>query len=109
MERKEMLRATWVEEAQKRFGLDEMGWKFICPACGHVASVQDWKDAGAPQGAVAFSCLGRYTGDPKKAADAAFRQAGGPCNYTGGGLIGLNPVRVVFEDGKTSDHFDFAP
>lgn len=109
MEHRKLKHSEWIEEAQTRFGLDAMGWKFVCPSCGHVASVRDWKDAGAPQGAVAFSCIGRYTGDQKKAADAAFKRSGGPCNYTGGGLIGINPVTVIFEDGKSADYFEFAP
>ncbi len=94
-----MTHAEWKAEGQRRFGIDPRAWRFVCPSCGHVASVQDWKDAGAPDGAVAFSCLGRYTGDNKAAADKAFKHAGGPCNYTGGGLFRLNPVEVDFEDG----------
>lgn len=91
--------AEWMAEAKRRFGDDPMNWQFVCPSCGHVASVKDWKDAGAPEGAVAFSCVGRYTGDGKAAEDKAFKHGGGPCNYTGGGLFRLNPVGVVFEDG----------
>ena len=68
-----------------------MDWKFVCPSCRHVASVKDWKDAGAPEGAIAFSCIGRYTG---AGGDKTFRGAGGPCDYAGGGLFGLNPVEV---------------
>jgi len=90
----------WKAEGQRMFGEDKRTWRFVCPSCGHIASVQDWMDAGAPDGAVAFSCIGRYTGDGKVAADKAFKHAGGPCNYTGGGLFGLNPVEVYFEDGS---------
>ena len=94
-----MTHDEWLAEAQRRFGDDPMAWQFVCPSCGHVASVKDWKDAGAPEGAVAFSCLGRYTGDRKSAEDKAFKQGGGPCNYTGGGLFRLNPVAVDLGDG----------
>ena len=96
--------ADWKAEAVRRFGADPLGWKFVCPSCGHVASVKDWKDAGAPEGAVAFSCIGRYTG----ADDAkTFGRVGGHCNYTGGGLFRLNPVEVEFE-GKVEAVFAFA-
>ena len=91
--------AEWLAEAQRRFGNDPMAWRFVCPSCGHDASVKDWKDAGAPEGAVAFSCVGRYTGDGKSAAANAFKHGGGPCNYTGGGLFRLNPVAVDYGDG----------
>lgn len=93
-----MTHAEWLAEAKERFGDDPLDWKFVCPSCGHIASVRNWKEAGAPEGAVAFSCVGRYAGDTKEVADKAFRHNGGPCNYTSGGLLKLNPVLVVFGD-----------
>ena len=93
----------WLAEAKKRFGEDAHNWKFVCPSCGHVASVKDWKEAGAPEGAVAFSCIGRYTESKKVLGD----KTGGPCNYTGGGLFRLNPVTVE-SDGEKHEVFDFA-
>lgn len=98
----------WKKEARERFGDDPSGWRFVCPSCGHVAAVKDWDVAGAPRRAVAFSCVGRYLPDAKAAADAAFRNEGGPCNYTGGGLLKLNPVRVRFDDGEEMRAFEFA-
>lgn len=97
--------AEWTAEAGRRFGADPMGWRFVCPSCGHVAAVREWRDAGAPEGAVAFSCVGRWLN-----ADGtrAFAGVGGPCNYAGGGFIGLNPVAVDF-DGREHRVFDFAP
>ena len=38
-----MTHAEWLAEATRRFGDDPMAWKFVCPSCGHIASVQDWK------------------------------------------------------------------
>ena len=98
----------WTAEAKRRFGDDPMMWKFRCPACGHVAVVADWKSAGAPQEAVAFSCVGRWW----TACRDAFSNVGdpGPCNYAGGGLISLNPVRVDADGRGDYSHrvFDFA-
>jgi len=94
----------WEKEAIRRFGQDPMRWKFVCPSCGYVASVQDWKDAGATEGHVAFSCIGRNLGSEKE----IFDKTGGPCNYAGGGLFGLNPVEVVFPEGKVIRVFNFA-
>lgn len=37
----------WRDRAVQLFGADEMNWRFVCPGCGW-ASVQDWKNAGAP-------------------------------------------------------------
>lgn len=96
--------AEWREEAERLFGPDPLKWRFRCPACGHVATVQDWKDAGAPEGAVAFSCVGRWAGAKRE----AFAKGEGPCNYAGGGLFAINPIRVVDGD---NEHcvFEFAP
>ena len=96
---------AWVAAGRERYGDDQDAWRFRCPSCGHVAAVSDWRAAGAPMGAVAFSCVGRWDESvtAERAAANAFKGRGGPCNYAGGGLFGLNPVDV---DGH--DVFDFA-
>ena len=86
-----MTKEEFTKEAIKRFGPDPMNWKFKCPSCGYVASVQDYKDAGAHSGNAGFSCIGRYL--PGHCQDA-FTKGPGPCNYAGGGLIGINPVEI---------------
>lgn len=89
---RELTFEQWNEEGERRFGTDRAKWRFVCPVCKHVASAQDWRDAGAPEGALAFSCVGRWLEAPRR----AFEDSGvGPCNYAGGGLFRLNPVRVV--------------
>lgn len=96
----------WKAEGEKRFGPERSKWKFVCPTCGTVTSVAEWRAAGAPEGAVGFSCIGRYKG----VARDAFRNTGqGPCNYTGGGLFKLNPVTVKTPDGGAIQMFEFAP
>lgn len=96
----------WRAEATRLFGNDEMKWAFICPCCKHVATVQDYKDAGAPVTAVAFSCVGRWSGAKRE----AFLSGGGdgPCNYAGGGLFSISPVRVITEEGKEINVFEYA-
>lgn len=80
---------AWHTEGVRRFGTDELLWRFVCPACGHVASV-------------AFSCVGRFL----KGSREAFGGKGpGPCNYSGGGLFGLNPVSIK---GRVNRVFAFA-
>lgn len=96
-----MTQEEWFAEGTRLFGDDVMKWRFVCPSCGHIASVQDWKDAGAPEGAVAFSCVGRYL--PER-SEAFGGKGSGPCNYAGGGLFIIHPVNV--EGRKT---FSFAP
>lgn len=75
----------WMEEGKKRFGEDIMKWKFKCPMCGHVASIQEFKDAGAEDPNCAYTeCLGRYTGkgSPQKGDSSG-------CNWAAYGLFGI--------------------
>lgn len=104
--------AEWRAKAAELFGEDVMRWKFVCPVCRHVASVQDWKDAAAPEQAAAFSCVGRWIGANPEIAKGDVGPNGiegkGPCNYAGGGLFQLNPVSVIDPDGREMKAFAFA-
>lgn len=101
---REMTLDEWNAEGERRFGPDRMKWRFVCPVCGHVATTEDWKKAGATEGAVAFSCVGRWI----EGSRAAFEGKGvGPCTYAGGGLFRLNPVRIRVQE-KVHELFDFA-
>lgn len=103
MSKRTMTHAEWDAEAKRRFGDNMKKWRFVCPCCGYVASIDDWASVGAFN-ALAFSCVGRWVGAQRD----AFGKGKGPCNYAGGGLLGLNPVRVTFADGTHQDVFDFA-
>jgi len=100
MNRRTVTLEQYIAEAVAKFGEDRNNWRFICPACGHVASVAEYEAAGAPEGAVGFSCIGRWSG----ASREAFGEGEGPCNYAGGGLIGLNPVYIE----GCGHYFEFA-
>ena len=89
-----MTKEEWEAEGKRRFGPDRMKWKFRCPVCKRTTSVQEWKDAGASEGEIGFSCVGRHRDDVE-------------CDYAGGGLFRLNPVAVEHE-GNTFHFFDFA-
>lgn len=93
----------YIAEAKERFGEDTMAWKFVCPACGHVASAADYKATGAPEGAVGFSCIGRWSGTARRTAFGD-KNKPGPCDYTGGGLFRISPVEI---EGH-GRYFDFA-
>lgn len=102
-DRAAMTHEEWQAEGKRIFGDDMSKWRFVCPVCAHEASVKDWEDAGAPRGAFAFSCVGRYLG-----AESFAGKGEGPCNYAGGGLFQLNPVEVVDEFGLSMKVFAFA-
>jgi len=103
MPNKTMTLEEWRAEAVQRFGEDVDDWAFICPVCRRVQCTREYRDAGAPPEAVAFSCIGRWM----KAGPFAGDNSNG-CNYAGGGLIRLNPVTVVSDEGAQMA-FDFAP
>lgn len=102
----DMTYEEWKAEAIRRFGDDPFSWKFKCPSCGHVASVKEYKDAGAKESQAGFSCIGRFM--PGVGDKNTFKEAGGPCNYAGGGLfITINPIKVTRDD-KVMMVFEFA-
>lgn len=39
---KEVSQADWLAEGEKLFGTDPRKWKFKCPNCGHVQSMEDF-------------------------------------------------------------------
>lgn len=96
-----LTKAEWEAEGEHRFGPDRMKWRFVCPVCKHVQTPEDYKAAGAPETAIAFSCVGRWVEGAHKAFE---RTQNGPCNYAGGGLFRLNPVQIDGEYG----YFEFA-
>ncbi len=87
-----MTKEEFFAEGERRFGPDKKKWKFVCPVCGYVASIEDWLNAGG-ENMIAFSCIGRLIG----------KKEGGPCDYAGGGLLRFNPLEV---DGE--HYFNFA-
>jgi hypothetical protein len=97
----------WKKEGERRFGSDVMKWKFKCPMCGHIASVEDFKVAGAedPANSAYEECIGRYTGkgSPKE-GDAS------GCNWAAYGLFGIpKGGTYVFTGPEQGAHiFDFA-
>lgn len=83
-----------------------MKWKFKCPMCGHVATVEEFKEVGADSPDCAYvECIGRYTGkgSPKNNDSSG-------CNWCAYGLFGIpkGGVKVKTDDGDTKHIFDFA-
>ena len=106
-----MTMEEWHTEARRRFGDKARYWKFVCPACGFVQSgeiFEELTDLTRDEIVkyLAFSCVGRWLkdGTPRD----AFAKDDGPCNYAGGGLIGLNPIAVSTPDGEVHRRFAFA-
>lgn len=87
-----------LSEAIERFGSDPMDFKFICPHCGDVAAIRDFRDAGADPGRAGQECIGRHLGalDKSKHPSAeAYRKAGNRgCDWAAYGLF-RGPWEIV--------------
>ncbi|MBR1660545.1 MAG: hypothetical protein IJ705_09535 [Oscillospiraceae bacterium] len=96
----------WRVEGVRRFGRNIRKWRFKCPMCGHVASVQDFIDAGANSAECAYQeCLGRYTG---KGAPKEGDSTG--CDWAAYGLFGIPKEHdvIVLESGVEMHVYPFA-
>lgn len=80
--------SDWKKELIERFGENSENWKFVCPVCGHVQSIADFKAIGRDGNYVYQCCIGRFTGNNDKTGVKG-------CNYTVNGLISLNTTTVI--------------
>ena len=100
----------WMAEGKKRFGDDFTEWRFVCPICGNVAAVGDfkpYKHQGATSDTATEQCFGRFTGTLHKAF-ATRAELGRPCDYALFGLFRLPGVIVVMPEGDERMAFAFA-
>lgn len=93
----------WFEKGKSLFGPDREDWRWKCPLCGHTASSKEYLDAGAPEGAIGYSCIGRFLDKPKP----AFVKGPGPCDYAGGGLFEFNPITIIDHNQRDHHYFEF--
>lgn len=108
----------FLAEAQKRFGPNVRNWKFVCPACGTVQSVQQLLDVVLKSGGtkddvhgyIGFSCIGRFTrqGDAGISAKHRGEKWDRGCNWTLGGLLQIHTLEVEIE-GRRRPTFELAP
>lgn len=98
----------WLQEGKQRFGEDFTNWKFKCPACGHVATGQEFKDLGAEPNDMYTVCIGRING--KGTDGMKGKDEGNGCNWAAFGLFGnLGKGRIVITpENKEVQVFDFA-
>lgn len=109
MDKKEITYEEWEKTGKSLYGVDKKNWKFKCPNCGFVQTYNDFIEKGEEykkdaQGMTGFSCIGRIMEDCK--GELGNKKA--PCNYAGGGLFQLNPVKIKYPNGETFQSFDFA-
>jgi hypothetical protein len=113
-----MTRQEWMAQGRELFGAEPRDWKVVCPVCATVQSCRDFEEhTDIPKeqisGYMGFSCIGRYAKggcehkglSGEAAKPGPHRRLG--CDYAGGGLFKLNPVRVT-HDGREHQVFAFA-
>lgn len=115
---KTMTQDELLEEAKARFGEKAGNWKFVCPLCGTVQSLQQLLDAVIASGGtmddfygyIGFSCIGRFTrqGDAGIAAKNRGEKWDKGCNWTLGGLLRCHELEVVMPDGQKRPTFELA-
>ncbi len=106
-----MTHDAWLAEGTRRFGENFDDWKFICPICGNIAAVADFKpfkDVGATPDSATNQCIGRFNGSPYRAFGNSLKERGKPCDYALFGLFRLPGVIVKAADGKEIMAFAFA-
>jgi len=111
---KTMTEAEWNAEGERLFGPDRFKWRFVCPQCGNVASVEDFrafKEFGATTESATKECIGRYFPKTERggwSSEHCNPDIKKPCDYAGYGLIGLSPVRIERGGEKLTKCFAFA-
>lgn len=87
---------------------------FRCPACNTIQNGNDLMAAGAGgtfsevEKFLGFSCVGRWTdaGPPTRDSKPAAGKHG--CNWTLGGLLNINELDVIHDDGEKCPRFELA-
>jgi len=113
-----MTHEAFLEEAKRRFGPNARRWKFVCPACGTVHSVQQLIDAVLANGGhlenvqrlAGSICIGRLTGKGDQGIHAKNRGETWDkgCNWTLGGLLRIHTLEVIYPDGTVLPTFELA-
>ncbi|MBR1800661.1 MAG: hypothetical protein IJ767_04100 [Bacteroidaceae bacterium] len=89
--------AEWLSEGERLYGKEKLDWRFRCPACGHVQTMRQFKEAGLDPELAYLNCASRH------------KLGGKPdCKWTIGGLLRVGGRYVI--DAKYRPHliFEFA-
>ena len=82
-----VLYANWLKEGTRLYGPDMLDWRLKCPACGHVQTLREFRDAGVEEERAFTCCASR------------FGFGGRPdCKWTTGGLLRIGGVYVIRPD-----------
>lgn len=99
LERVQYTQEEWMAKGHELYGEDKKKWRFVCPMCGNIQSVESMKENNPSIGddtlqSINFNCEGRYTPNVG-------------CDWTLGGLLQIHTVEIL-ADGKAYFSFAFA-
>ena len=77
----------WMKEGIRLYGPNMLDWRFKCPMCGHVQSLQDFHDVGIEPDNGITCCASRFNLGGNKT-----------CKWTTGGLLRIGGVYVIRPD-----------
>lgn len=90
--------ATWEAKGEQLFGTNKEDWRFVCPACGHVASIAkiraELPELKGKRWAPGQECVGRFTDKVD-------------CDWCAYGLFRGPLVITAANDGREVPYFDF--
>lgn len=97
------MRTITLEEFQREGA--EKKWRMLCPACGNIASPDDFKKLGADPQRAAQECIGRAM-TPRVHLEPGKT----PCDWAAFGLFKTlgKGMHVKFDDDTTVETFEFA-
>ena len=99
----------WNQRGVKLFGEDRLNWKFVCPICGNIQSVEDFRqyqDKGATPASAYKVCIGRYSGGRSAFGYKKKDENKTPCDYISSGFFRIGDT-VIREDGENLCCFPF--
>lgn len=108
-----LTQAEWLAEGKARFGENTRKWRFVCPICKHVQSMESvlaMREDMTPseaEGYVYFSCEGRFAPGSGKAFGKTVPDPKIGCDYTLGGLFKIARVEVVTPEARILPVFEF--
>ena len=108
----EYSKEEWLNELRKRFGENQLNWAFVCPACGKITKMSEFKEAGAKPNDAYSTCIGRHNG--KGVSGMSIKKGehpSGGCDWAAFGLFGTlgKGDIVISEDGTKTEVFAIAP
>lgn len=94
--RRQISVVQWREEAVQLFGPDPRNWKFQCPHCNEVQTLQEFLDHKIEDADTKayFSCIGRWV-------------EGRGCKWTLGGLFQIHKTEVFMDEFAPHPVFEF--